>query len=651
MCGIAGVWTRNADASFAERARRMSDRLRHRGPDDAGIWTDIEAGIALVHRRLSILDLSPTGHQPMASPSGRYVLAFNGEIYNHLELRAALEKEGAVRAWRGRSDTETLLAAFEEWSPEETLRRAVGMFAIAAFDCERRELILARDRLGEKPLYYGWQRGCLLFASELKALQAHPDFHARIDRDSIALYLRHNYVPGPRSIYEGISKLPPGHWLRISRDGPGSVPEPYWSALEACNAGTDNPFTGSIAEAEEALTARLSAAIAGQMVADVPVGAFLSGGIDSTLIVALMQAQSSRPVKTFTIGFEETSFNEAQYAARAAKALGTDHTELYVSPQEARDVIPQLPHIYDEPFADSSQVPTVLISRLARQQVTVSLSGDGGDELFGGYTRYNQGLRAWRRLRAMPLGMRRALAGLIGRVSVRNWNRLYGAVSWLLPRDMRHANAGDKARKLGRVLQLNSPEALYLGLISHWQDPDTVVIDGREPPTLLRAGATGLRDRGFIERMMFLDLVTYLPDDILCKVDRAAMSVSLETRVPYLDHRVVEFAWTLPIGHRVDGRVGKRILRNILGRHVPADVFERPKMGFGIPIQDWLRGPLREWAESLLGETRLRADGYFDPAPIRQAWDEHLHTGRDWGYQLWDVLMFQAWLDERMRAA
>jgi asparagine synthase (glutamine-hydrolysing) len=432
---------------------------------------------------------------------------------------------------------------------------------------------------------------------------------------------------------------------------PGRAPEPYWSTLAVCNAGADEQFSGSLAEAEEKLTAHLNTAIAGQMVADVPVGAFLSGGIDSTLIVALMQAQSPRPVKTFTIGFEEASFNEATYAAQAAHALGTDHTELYVSSRQAMDVIPELPRIYDEPFADSSQVPTVLISRLARQKVTVSLSGDGGDELFGGYTRYNQGLRAWRRLKTVPFALRRTLAGTIERVSVRNLNRLHDAFSWLLPPDWRLSNPGDKARKFGRVLQLNSPEELYLNLISHWQEPNSVVIDGREPSTLLRTGATGLRDRGLIERMMYLDLVTYLPDDILCKVDRAAMSVSLETRVPYLDHRVVEFAWTLPIEHRVDGSTGKRILRDILARHVPKSVFERPKMGFGIPIQDWLRGPLRDWAESLLDESRLRADGYFNPAPIKRTWDEHVRGGRDWGYLLWDVLMFQAWLDEQKRLA
>jgi asparagine synthase (glutamine-hydrolysing) len=632
-------------SGLADVARAMGDCLVHRGPDGSGVWADDAAGVALAHRRLSILELSPAGHQPMVSATGRYVLTFNGEIYNHLELRRALEEEGVSRPWRGRSDTETLLAACEAWTPEAALKRSVGMFALALWDRSSRELLLARDRLGEKPLYYGWQKGSLLFASELKALSAHPTFERRVDRDALTLFLRHNYVPAPFSVYDNIRKLPAGSLIRLSANQRDAQPRPYWSALDACNAGLETPFDGTLDEAQDELTRRLQASIAGQMVADVPVGAFLSGGIDSTLVVALMQSLSSDPVRTFTIGFADEDFNEAGYAARAAKALGTTHTELYVSPQQALDVIPDLARIYDEPFADSSQVPTILISRLARQQVTVSLSGDGGDELFGGYTRYSLGLQAWRKFASMPGWTRRALIWATENIPMACWNRAYGITSWLVPRHLRQSNPGDKIRKLGDALKVATPEAVYLGLVSHWTAPEAVVIDGVEHPTVQRAGATGLRQSSFIEQMMYVDLVTYLPDDVLCKVDRAAMSVSLETRVPFLDHRVVEFAWSLPLEYRITRESGKRVLRNILGRHVPREIFERPKMGFGIPVQAWLRGPLRPWAEELLSESRLRRDGYFRPRPVRERWNEHLSGRRDWGYHLWDVLMFQAWLD------
>lgn len=652
MCGIAGFLASGSRSGVAEPdavLRSMTDALRHRGPDDSGAWRDLEQGVWLGHRRLSILDLSDAGHQPMISPCGRYVLVFNGEIYNHLEIRRELAA-GHDAAWRGHADTETLLAAFSRYGIDTALSRAVGMFAFAVWDREARSLILVRDRLGEKPLYYGWQGETFLFGSELKALRAHPAFDGKVCRDALALLLRHNYVPAPLSIYDGIRKLPPGHLLRVSLQQPDAAPEPYWSALDKCNEALRSPFSGSFEDAEYALTERLNTSIAGQMVADVPVGAFLSGGIDSTLIVALMQRQSPRPVRTFTIGFTDQAFNEAHYAAGAAKALGTDHTELYVTPREAMDVIPQLPKIYDEPFADSSQVPTVLISRLARQQVTVSLSGDGGDELFGGYTRYSLGIQAWRRLAAMPEWMRRIFLLATERIPIRHWNRAYQASSWLLPTGWRQSNAGDKIRKFGEVLKSGTQEAVYLSLLSHWKDPDEIVIGSREPPTVQRSGATGLLDRNFVEKMMYVDLVTYLPDDVLCKVDRAAMSVSLETRVPFLDHRVVEFSWSLPFAFRVKGNVGKRILRSILGRYVPKDVFERPKMGFGIPIQEWLRGPLREWAEGLLDESRLKRQGFLEPAPIRLKWQQHVDGSRDWGYHLWDVLMFQAWLEEQKAA-
>lgn len=651
MCGIAGFLTHRPAAGLCDIARRMSDRLRHRGPDSSGEWSDDANGIALAHRRLSILELSPAGHQPMISASGRYVLSFNGEIYNHLELRAALENEGMTRPWIGRSDTETLLAAFEAWTPETALRRVVGMFAFALWDRATKELLLARDRLGEKPLYYGWQGDTLLFASELKALHAHSAFQRNVDRGALTLFLRHNYVPGPLSIFQGIQKLPAGHCVRLSARAPDSVPVPYWSALEICNDGRAVPFTGTFAEAEQALTERLNAAIAGQMVADVPVGAFLSGGIDSSLVVALMQAQSSRPVRSFTIGFSEQEFNEAHHAARIARLLGTDHTELYVSPRQAQDLIPSLAAIYDEPFADSSQIPTLLICQLARRDVTVSLSGDGGDELFAGYNRYTLAAQAWGKLSVIPRWARNSMARAIESISVGRWNRAYGAVDGLIPSRWQLSNAGDKVRKIGEVLKEATPEAVYLSLVSHWKNPGDIVRGGHEPPTIQRAGAVGLSDRNFIEQMMYVDLVTYLPDDILCKVDRAAMSVSLETRVPFLDHRVVEFAWSLPLEYRLHKGVGKRILREILARHVPRELFERPKMGFGVPIQSWLRGPLRDWAENLLSEARLNQEGFFDAGSIRTAWNEHVAGRRDWGYHLWDVLMFQAWFDAERKGS
>jgi asparagine synthase (glutamine-hydrolysing) len=628
----------------------MCDRLVHRGPDGSGTWFDREAGIALGHRRLAVLDLSPAGDQPMVSESGRYVISFNGEIYNHLEIRRTLERRAPARGWIGRSDTETLLAAFEAWTPESALERVVGMFALAVWDRMTGELFLARDRLGEKPLYYGWQHGTFLFASELKALRAHPAFTAAVNRDALTLFLRFNCVPGPYSIYEGIHKLQPGHHIRISLRRPDASPAPYWSGLDVCNRGKERPFKGTRQDCEHVLTGLLKDAVAGQMVADVPVGAFLSGGIDSSLVVALMQSQSSRPVRTFTIGFPEREFNEAHHAARVAKLLGTEHTELYVSPREALDVVPDLAAIYDEPFADSSQIPTLLISRLTRREVTVSLSGDGGDELFAGYNRYMLATQAWRLSSSTPRWMRRAAAGAIDSVSTDGWNRGYRCMERMLPSSWRVANAGEKLRKLADTMEASTPEAVYLALLTHWKEPESVALGGREPATLQRDGIGGLANRDFVERMMFTDMMTYLPDDILCKVDRAAMSVSLETRVPFLDHRVVEFAWTLPLQYRLDGRTGKRVLRDILGRHLPLSIFERPKMGFGVPLQSWLRGPLRDWCEALLDEARLRDDGCFDVSAVRHAWREHLDGRRDRAYELWDVLMFQAWLDQQRTA-
>ena len=652
MCGLAGYfggyWPHDERAALS-RLKVMTDALVHRGPDSEGHWLDADSPVALGHRRLAIVDLSPAGHQPMRSSSSRYVIAFNGEIYNHLLLRQALEGMDcraslAMTGWRGHSDTETLLAGFDAWGIQGTVDRAIGMFAFAVWDRQTSTLTLGRDRLGEKPLYYGWQgRGndaVFLFGSELKALRAHPAFVGEVDRGALSLLLRHNYIPAPYSIYKGIAKLQPGSLLTVSLQQPEPQLTTYWSGAQVAVNGVAKPFTGTPAQAVDALEVLLKDAVRQQMMADVPLGAFLSGGVDSSVVVALMQAQSSRPVKTFTIGFDEAGYNEAVHAKAVAKHLGTEHTELYVTPQQAFDLIPRLPTLYDEPFSDSSQIPTFLVSQLARQHVTVSLSGDAGDELFCGYNRYQMASSLWRKLSKLPLPLRKLMAQGITNVSPQTWNRLAG----VLPSAMRAANVGDKLHKGANVLTSGSMDALYLGLVSHWDDPAAVVIGGLEPPTLLTGNAPALTGLDDVQRMMALDMLTYLPDDILTKVDRAAMGVSLETRVPFLDHRVVEFAWSLPQSMKLQGGQSKWALRQVLYRHVPKALIERPKMGFGVPIDSWLRGPLRDWAEDLLGEARLQREGYFHPAPIRQKWAEHLSGQRNWAYHLWDVLMFQAWL-------
>ena len=649
MCGLVGFLgiLDNSQELTANQAtlRRMGNAILHRGPDDAGYWCDIKQNIGLGHRRLSIVDLSPAGHQPMHSTSERYVLVFNGEIYNHLDLRIELEKSGDI-AWRGHSDTETLLAGFLVWGIQGTLERSIGMFAIAVWDRQTHTLTLARDRLGEKPLYYGWQgsdsSAVFLFGSELKALRAHPAFSAEVDRGALSLLLRHNYIPAPYSIYKGIAKLNPGCLLTVSLQQREPEVVTYWSGAQVATTGMANRFTGSATQAVDELETLLKDAVRQQMMADVPLGAFLSGGVDSSVVVALMQTQSPRPVKTFTIGFNEEGYNEAVHAKAVAKHLGTEHTELYVTAEQAMAVIPRLPALYDEPFADSSQIPTFLVSQLARQHVTVSLSGDAGDELFCGYSRYQMTAGLWNKLSLLPVPLRKLMAQGVKGVSPQAWNRLAA----VLPRSVRSANIGDKLHKGADVLASNSVDALYLGFASHWHDPASVVIGGLEPATLLTRNAPDLPALGAMERMMALDLLTYLPDDILAKVDRAAMGVSLESRVPFLDHRVVEFAWRLPQALKLRDGQTKWALRQVLYRHVPKELIERPKMGFAVPLQDWLRGPLRDWAESLLDEARLERQGYFHPVPIRQKWAEHLSGQRNWTPHLWCVLMFQAWLEE-----
>jgi asparagine synthase (glutamine-hydrolysing) len=620
----------------------MAEAIAYRGPDGHGVWVDERGELALAHRRLAIIDLSEAGHQPMMSACERYVLIYNGEIYNHLDLRQELEALGAARYWRGHSDTETLLAAVSQWGAEGALQRLNGMFAFALWDRRDRTLLLARDRMGEKPLYYGHNNGTFFFGSELKSFRPHPDWSPEVDRNALVGFLRHNYVPSPLSIFRGIRKLPPAHFVVISRQG-AEIGEPraYWNIHQAARKPK---FEASPEELTERLDRLLREAVKMRMMSDVPLGAFLSGGYDSSTIAAMMQAQSATPIRTFTIGFSEEAYNEARHAKAVAGHLGTDHTELYVTPADARDVIPRLPAIWDEPFADSSQIPTLLLSQLTRRHVTVALSGDGGDELFCGYNRYLMGHSTWSRLNRLPRALRKTLS----------WSMLHTpawasrAVESALPGRFGVQNLADRLPKLARVLDVSSDREYYRKLISHWDEPSMVVIgsdavDDWKPEGWKHAN-------GILERMMLTDMTNYLPDDILVKVDRASMAVSLEGRVPLLDHRVVEFALRTPLGAKYRNGQGKWLLRQVLHRYVPRQMMERPKMGFGVPIEEWLRGPLRDWAEDLLDESRLRQEGYFDPRPIRRKWDQHVAgTGR-WHYYLWDVLMFQAWLREQHQA-
>jgi asparagine synthase (glutamine-hydrolysing) len=644
MCGFAGFL--GFGALGVERvsaiARNMGEAIRHRGPDDAGVWRDVSGQIALVHQRLSILDLSPAGHQPMSSPSGRYVMAFNGEIYNHLILRRELENVAPPEGgWRGHSDTETLLASIDAWGLEATLNRAVGMFALALWDRNERLLFLARDRVGEKPLYFGWQghgqQRVFLFGSELSALKAHPQFAASIDRGALALLMRHNYIPAPYSIHEGIAKLEPGTLVQVSLAEQEPQVQRYWDFLATARAGRAQPFTGTPEQSVDALEALLKDAIGQQMVADVPLGAFLSGGIDSSTVVALMQAQSSRPVKTYTIGFHEEGYNEAVHAKAVATHLGTDHAELYVTPEQAMAVIPRLASLFSEPFADSSQIPTFLVSELARRHVTVSLSGDAGDELFGGYERYRITSVLWGKISRVPLSLRHLAGNIVTSLPISAWEKIGSMIGM--------SRLGERVHKGAPLAVSRDVDDFYRQAVSQWADPGSVVRGRNEPPTVLTSALENLQGLTDVERMMALDSVSYLPDDILVKVDRAAMGVSLETRVPFLDHRVIEFAWRLPLDYKVCGGVTKWPLRQVLYRHVPEALIDRPKRGFAVPVDAWLRGPLREWAENLLSETRLKADGYFYDQPIRNAWKEHVSGKRNWSSRLWIVLMFQAWLE------
>jgi len=638
MCGIAGfigAASNIAGGDIGTIAEAMAASIAYRGPDDQGIWIDAETETALVHRRLSIIDLSAAGHQPMLSANERYVMSYNGEVYSFQPIAAELAARG--HNFRGHSDTEVILESFALSGIEATLKRMIGMFAIALWDRRDRTLTLMRDRLGIKPLYWAKFGKTFMFGSELKALRAHPGWTPRIDQNAVAAFMRHNYIPAPRTIYDGVYKLEPGTFLTLPWQGEPKISR-FWDARAVARDGSHSPIEGSDAELTEQLEELLKDAVGRRMIADVPLGAFLSGGVDSSTVVALMQASRSGTVKSFSIGFDIPGYSEAHHAAAVAAHLGTDHTELTVTSNEALDVIPRLPEFYDEPFADSSQIPTYLVSAMTRKYVTVALSGDGGDELFAGYNRYQLTQRFWRSLSLMPRALRKGAAAAITAVRPDRWTQLLSA----LPSRLRPPQAGDKVHKAAAVLRLDSADAVYRRLVSHWE-PSEIMPQAREPESILDDRTLTKDFPDLLARMQFLDLITYLPDDILTKVDRASMAVALEARVPLIDHRVVEFAWRLPEHVKVRNGVSKWILRQVLYRHVPPELIERPKMGFGIPLGEWLRGPLRDWAETLLSEQRLREAGLLDHAMVRRYWQDHLDERRNWQYLLWDVLMLEAW--------
>ena len=658
MCGITGIFGNLRKDELAISVQKMSSTLTHRGPDDAGTWINEESGIAFGHQRLSIVDLSSVGHQPMMSPCGRFSVIFNGEIYNHLQLRDKLNASAYKQSWKGHSDTETLVSAFSQWGIEKTLEQLVGMFAIAVWDIRIKKLYLIRDRFGEKPLYYGWSNNTFLFGSELKALRSYKGFNNEIDRNVLSLYMQYMYVPSPYSIFKDVYKLDPGCILEIDDSGKVQPPEQItssvfnakgisikqWYSLSKIAKNSQNNLIEDENEAIELLEKTLLESVQSQLISDVPLGAFLSGGIDSSVIVSLMQKVSKKPVETFTIGFEESAFNEAIYAKEVAKYLGTDHHELYVTASDAFKVIPHLPTLYDEPFADSSQIPTYLVSKLAKQKVTVSLSGDAGDELFGGYNRYLWGSRIWSKAKWIPPNLRSIVGGVIQKLPVSEWDKLGHS----LPNKYRVSSMGDKAHRMAhRLKTVKNLDDMYHSLVTEgYREESLVINDGLVLETKLDNYNIISSISESEQRMMLWDSLTYLPDDILTKVDRAAMGVSLETRIPFLDHRVAELAWRLPLEMKIKNGEGKWPVRQVLYKYVPRELIERPKAGFAVPVGQWIRGPLREWASDLLDEKRIQREGYFNPKLVKELWEQHLSGRHDWTPRLWAILMFQAWLEE-----
>lgn len=642
MCGIAGIATWKPTPNLPDQTAKMIEPIHYRGPDDFGIWHDEAAGIGLGQRRLSIIDLSEHGHQPMTSNSGRWILSYNGEIYNFEALRRELTKSGRAPAWRGHSDTEVLLACVESWGTEATLKKLTGMFAISLWDREQGTLTLARDRFGEKPLYYGVIDGRLYFASEIKAIVAAVG-SLDIDREALSDFFCFSYVPAPKSIWRGVNKLPPAHYLVLrSIECAQKSAKRFWTMGGDTHAELRNEMAkASSKDITDRVEAELRRAVGDQMVSDVPLGAFLSGGVDSSVVVALMQQQSSRPVRTFTIGFDDPAMNEAPFAAEVAKHLGTDHTELYVTGKDAEQLIPEIPHIYDEPFADSSQIPTTLVSRLTRKHVTVSLSGDGGDELFAGYPRYFLTRELWRKTSAVPYPLRKATAALLNIPSPAAWDVLTTAI---VPKARQQTINGHRLHRLAQMIQTRSIGEMYLRLMSRWQPEDGFVL-GLPPQSYDFSHWDDSVDP--VEAMRRWDLAQYMPDDLMVKVDRAAMSTSLETRAPLLDHRLAELALALPERELFKGERGKIALRNVLYRYVPQALIERPKAGFGIPLGDWLRGPLRDWAQTMLDPATIRVQGLIDADNVASLWQEHISGKYDRGSYLWNVLMFQAWYAEQ----
>ena len=652
MCGIAGLLT-SAECVDEAALKLMGSRLVHRGPDDSGLWVDQKVGIGLVHRRLSIIDLSSHGHQPMASPSGRYIITYNGEIYNFKALRKEVQGVVPDLCLQGGSDTEVLLVAIDHWGVEEALKRSNGMFAFALWDKKEHCLYLARDRMGEKPFYLGWVMNTFLFASELKALKDYPGAKWAVDRTALTLFLRQGFVPAPWSIYEGLYKLPTASLLRINKEqAPRALTlnellqqtKSYWSLDKVVEIGIREPFQEDANTAADHLETLLTDAISMRMLADVPLGAFLSGGIDSSIIVALMQSVSDRPVKTFTVGFDDAKYNEADYAKAVADHLGSDHTELYVSAKDALDLVPTLPNIFDEPFADASQIPTFLVSHLIHRYVTVALSGDGGDELFYGYGRYRAAYSVWSVFGVLPYHLRLSFAKLIKVIPQSAWD----GFDRCLPQSNRifHTKGalGFRMHRLAKRLSVKDFDGFYRNMTEFWPDAEHVVIGSAvRDRDLFQALSTGVFSDPR-QNMMFHDQLNYLPNDILVKVDRASMAVSLETRIPFLDHRLIEFAWSLPFSFKLRQGQEKWLLKQLLFRHVPPGLVERPKQGFAIPLAEWLRGPLKEWASEMLDAGKMKQQGYLVAAPVQRLWRAHLSGRGDYSYVLWAVLMFQAWL-------